>query len=55
MGLQSVLFVATVQYGPLQTVVNVIIYARGFYGETLVNMCYSFITSLDHYILLRSD
>jgi len=28
----------TVQYGPLQTLVNVIIYARGFYGETLVNI-----------------
>ena len=27
---------------------------RGFYGETLVNMCYSFSTSLAHYFLLRS-
>jgi hypothetical protein len=34
---------ATVEYGPLQTLVNVIIYARGLYGETLVNMCDSFI------------
>ena len=33
----------TVQYGPLQTVVNVIIYARGIYGVPLMNMCYSFI------------
>jgi len=53
-GSQSVLFVPSVVYGPLLTHVNVIIYARGFYGETLVNMCYSFITSLDHYILLRT-
>ena len=30
----------TVQYGPLQTVVNVIIYARGLYGETLVNVLF---------------
>ena len=28
---------ASVVYDPLQTVVNVIIYARGLYGETLVS------------------
>ena len=42
-GSQWVLFVATVQYDPLQTLVNAIIYVRGLYGETLANMCYSFI------------
>jgi len=37
------IYCARVQYGPLQTLVNVIIYARGLYGEALVNMCDSFI------------
>ena len=36
-------YVGTVQYGPLQTLVNVFIYARGLYGESLVNICHSFI------------
>ena len=30
----------TLQYALLQTLVNTIIYARGLYGETLVNMFY---------------
>ena len=51
-GLQSVLFMPSVQYDPLQTLVNVIICARGLYGEPLVNMCNSFIhfTKLLHFV-----
>ena len=37
MGVQSPSTLASVVYDPLQTVVNVIIYARGLYGETLVS------------------
>ena len=37
----------TVQYGPLQTLVNAITYVRGFYGGTLASICYSFILSLN--------
>ena len=43
MGSQSVLFEGTVQYDPLLTLANVIIYARGLYGKTLVDICDSFI------------
>ena len=42
-GSQSVLHDPSVVHGPQQPLVDFIIYARGLYGETLVNMCDSFI------------
>ena len=47
MGFQPVLYNPTVQYDPLLTLANVIIYARGLYGKTLVDICDSF-TSRDN-------
>ena len=39
--------VGSIVYGPQLTLVNAIIYVRGFYGVTLVCICYSFILSLN--------
>ncbi len=36
----------THEYGPLQTLVNVIVCVRGLYGETLVDMFDSFMYSI---------
>ena len=50
-GSQWAVFVARVEHGPLQPLVNSVEHASGRYGDPLVNKWYSLIHfALDHYI-----